>query len=987
MTKIVTADTRELTVSKSRSRLLIAALALVVSVTVTANVHAGSLPLQWSAPTTNADGTALADLANYRIYLGTTTPTCPGASFHPVSSSTSTPASGEIVASRIVGLSAGTMYFARVTAVDSSGNESGCSSSASGSALVDFSVTPTTSTSFGSITVGSSVTRTFTVQNTSLTNLSGSVSVGAPFTVISGSAFSLAPGASHTATVRFAPTSAGSFAGNVNVTADGDTLSRAVSGSATATTVTLSVTRSGAGTGTVTSSPAGIACGTDCSESVTPGTQLTLSAAPATGSTFAGWGGACSGIAACTVTVSAATSVTATFTLAPMTLSVTKSGTGTGTVTSSPAGIACGGDCSESVTPGTQLTLSAAPAIGSTFAGWSGACSGTAACTVTVSAATTVTATFSLAPVTLSVTKSGTGTGTVTSSPSGITCGGDCSESVTPGTQLTLTAAPAAGSTFAGWSGACSGIAACTVTVSAATAVTATFNLGPVALAVTKNGTGSGTVTSSQPGISCGSDCSETAAPGTQFTLSATPAAGSTFAGWGGACGGTGPCTVTVNAATSVTATFTLIPVTLSVTTIGAGTVTSVPAGIACGTDCAETVAPGTQFTLTATAAAGSTFAGWSGACSGTAPCTVAMSLATTVVATFNNLPPPVQISVTKTGTGGGTVSSAPAGIDCGPVCTNTMASGTVVTLTAVAGTGSTFTGWSNACGGSAPTCTWTMGGSAAVTAIFDSTRVDRPFRATPAPVARSIAPTSATQGSQDLMLTVKGKNFVTGSAVRWNGAVRTTTMVNGTQLRAAITATDLVTAGSATVDVVSPGGGTSRPLTFTITPAPASATSLSTTSLSTSALAAPVPSASNEIVVDNAAPGVQDSVGGRTFTGTWCRAFSRTDFGPSSLFACGRSVDTYRWTPRIPVSGVYDVYVWVAASRYLSTSVPFVVAHAGGTTMRTLNQRTGSGGWVLHGQYAFQAGAAGYVEASSEQARAEGGTAGADAVRFVRRR
>ena len=903
MTKIVTADTRELTVSKSCSRLLIAALALIG--TVTANAHAGSLPLQWNAPTTNADGTALADLANYRIYLGTSTPTCPSASFHLVSSPTSTPASGEIVASRIVGLSAGTTYFARVTAVDTSGNESACSPSASGSALAEFSVTPTTATSFGSVTVGSTVDRTFTVQNTSLAGLSGSVSVGAPFTVVSGSAFSLAPGASHTATVRFAPPTAGSFAGNLNVTAGGDTLSRAVSGSATATTVTLSVTRSG---------------------------------------------------------------------------------TGTGTVTSSPAGISCGADCSESVTPGAQLTLTAAPTAGSTFAGWSGACSGTAACAVTVNSATAVTATFNLAPVTLSVTKSGTGTGTVTSSPSGITCGGDCSESVTPGTQLTLTAAPAAGSTFAGWSGACSGTAACAVTVNTATAVTATFNLGPVSLDVTKNGTGGGTVTSSQPGISCGSDCSETAAPGTQFTLSATPAAGSTFAGWGGACSGTAPCTVTVNTATSVTATFTLIPVTLSVTRIGAGTVTSVPAGIACGTDCGETVAPGTQFTLTATAAVDSTFAGWSGACSGTAPCTVTMSLATTVVATFNSVPPPVEISVAKTGTGDGRVSSAPVGIDCGPVCTATMAPGTVVTLTAVAGTGSTFTGWSHACSGSASTCTWTMSGSTAVTAIFDSTRVDRPLRAASVPVVRSITPTRAAEGSTGLTLTVKGKGFVIGSLVRWNGSSRPTTFVNGAQLQAAIAAADLAAAGSLPVDVVSPGGGTSQPLTFTITAATASATSLSTSSsILTSMVSAPV--VSDEIVVDNAAPGVQDSVGGRTFTGTWCRATARTAFGPTSLFACGPHVDTYRWTPRIPVSGVYDVYVWVAASHYLSTSVPFVVAHADGTTMRTLNQRTGSGRWVLHGQYAFQAGTAGYVEASSEQARAEGGTAGADAVRFVRRR
>ena len=66
---------------------------------------------------------------------------------------------------------------------------------------------------------------------------------------------------------------------------------------------------------------------------------------------------------------------------------------------------------------------------------------------------------------------------------------------------------------------------------------------------------------------------------------------------------------------------------------------------------------------------------------------------------------------------------------------------------------------------------------------------------------------------------------------------------------------------------------------------------------------------------------------------------------------------------------------------------MPFVVTHTRGTALRTLDQQRGSGRWVLHGRYYFEAGTAGYVEVSSEQARAEGGTAGADAVRFVRRR
>jgi hypothetical protein len=77
---------------------------------------------------------------------------------------------------------------------------------------------------------------------------------------------------------------------------------------------------------------------------------------------------------------------------------------------------------------------------------------------------------------TLSVSLAGAGTGTVTSSPAGITCPGDCSQSYTTGTMVTLTAAPGASSTFAGWSGACTGTGTCQVTMNAPVAVTATFS-------------------------------------------------------------------------------------------------------------------------------------------------------------------------------------------------------------------------------------------------------------------------------------------------------------------------------------------------------------------------------------------------------------------------------------------------------------------------------------------------------------------------------
>lgn len=77
---------------------------------------------------------------------------------------------------------------------------------------------------------------------------------------------------------------------------------------------TLSVARSGSGSGTVTSSIAGIQCGTDCSESYPSGTTVLLVASPSAGSVFAGWSGACTGTGNCQVTMSSSRSVTATFT-------------------------------------------------------------------------------------------------------------------------------------------------------------------------------------------------------------------------------------------------------------------------------------------------------------------------------------------------------------------------------------------------------------------------------------------------------------------------------------------------------------------------------------------------------------------------------------------------------------------------------------------------------------------------------------------------
>ena len=163
-------------------------------------------------------------------------------------------------------------------------------------------------------------------------------------------------------------------------------------------------------------------------------------------------------------------------------LSVGKLGAGTGTVTSIPAGIDCGATCSASFDPDQSVSLGAAAAAGSTFAGWSGACTGTGACVLTMDGNKSVTATFAVSRYTLSVSKTGNGSGTVGSTPAGIDCGATCGALFDHGTVVTLTAQAGGGSQFVSWSGACTGSGACQVTLGADASVAATFSIQASAL-------------------------------------------------------------------------------------------------------------------------------------------------------------------------------------------------------------------------------------------------------------------------------------------------------------------------------------------------------------------------------------------------------------------------------------------------------------------------------------------------------------------------
>jgi hypothetical protein len=427
--------------------------------------------------------------------------------------------------------------------------------------------------------------------------------------------------------------------------------SRADAGSLHAT---LEIVKAGTGTGHVGSEPPYINCGQVCIASVPGadegGSSITLRATPDPGGVFVRWIGGCDGTnPTCSFVVQESETITAIFDRvgAANTFPLAVGTMGSGTVTSSPGGISCGTVCSAQFVSGTSVTLTATPAAGWAFSSWGGACAGTGSCTITMDGPKSVTATFiQTAAQTYPLAVAKTGDGSVTSIPPGIECGSACSASFPAGVTVTLTAAPAAGQSFAGWTGACSGSApSCTVTMNGPKTVSAAFGQQPAPpqtfpLAVST--TGSGTVTSTPSGIDCGATCSATFANGTAVTLTAAAAPGWTFAGWSGACSGTGGCVVPMDAPRSVTAAFQqAAPQTfpLAVGTTGTGTVTSNPAGISCGATCSASFTSGTVVTLIAAAAPGSAFVGWSGACSGTAPtCSVTVDGAKSVTALFRDL-------------------------------------------------------------------------------------------------------------------------------------------------------------------------------------------------------------------------------------------------------------------------------------------------------------------------------------------------------------
>jgi hypothetical protein len=250
------------------------------------------------------------------------------------------------------------------------------------------------------------------------------------------------------------------------------------------------------GSGVVTSTDGLIDCGSSCEAAYPVGALVSLTPTPASDSIIEWVPGPC-GSLPCDVVMNASQSVRYAF-YWPLLMAV-KAGSGAGTITSPDLDINCGSDCYARYPKGSQVTLTAVPDDPfSTFVGWIGDCVGTGTCTVTMAGNDNNGVEAEFLGHRVVVAKQGMGGGVVTTSDLAINCGSDCSESYLPGSTVTLTAvADDPYSTFVGWSGACSGTGACTVTVDGVVDVTASFSFdnGDTSFTATQQGTPAWSIT------------------------------------------------------------------------------------------------------------------------------------------------------------------------------------------------------------------------------------------------------------------------------------------------------------------------------------------------------------------------------------------------------------------------------------------------------------------------------------------------------------
>lgn len=246
----------------------------------------------------------------------------------------------------------------------------------------------------------------------------------------------------------------------------------------------------------------------------------------------------------------------------PTPVSVQVDVTGPGTVTSTPPGISCPGTCAAPFPPGTQVTLTAAPAGSAAQRAWSGACADVPAgdpCRIDVRGPTTAGAAFEVPPGRVSVVVTVVGAGSVESDPPGLSCvpaTSPCTAEFDDDVPVLLTAVAAPGAEGGVWSGDCTD-RHCELPAGAGGDVTVTFVT--LRLLAVEEPTG-GRITG--PGIDCPGDCDEWLPQGEVVTLDVTQDEDARFVAWAQDCSGTSTtCELTVDADAAVGATFEAYPI------------------------------------------------------------------------------------------------------------------------------------------------------------------------------------------------------------------------------------------------------------------------------------------------------------------------------------------------------------------------------------------------------------------------------------------
>ena len=398
------------------------------------------------------------------------------------------------------------------------------------------------------------------------------------------------------------------------------------------------------------------------------GIQVSLTATPADGYVFSHWSEPCHTSLDCIVTMDGDKMFTAHFTPV-FELTTFPSPADGGIVVPSDATLH---------RASTRVTVMSSPAEGRQFSQWTGDCSGSGACVVTMNSGKSVTAEFVRV---FDLT-------TEAIPPEGGAILPEGKTSHREDTQVTVITSPADGYQFSEWGGDCSGDGPCVVTIEGPETVTAKFL--PVSdLTVTADPEDGGTVIPG--GVTSYVD-------NTQVTVLAHPGPGYRFSNWSGACTGDGPCVVTIDGDTTVTAKFDRgVDLTVTANPPSGGTV--LPQG-------STSHNPGTTVTIVANPAEGYQFSEWTGDCSGIGDCVITMDGAKSVAANFVRL---FTLTAQANPPAGGTVS---------PDSITSHTAGSHVTVIANPTDGYQFSDWSGDCTGNG-TCVVTMDAGKSVKANF----------------------------------------------------------------------------------------------------------------------------------------------------------------------------------------------------------------------------------------------------------------------------